>query len=151
MAPEFDAEDVDDSVSVAAGTLTECRIVLIVDPASSGDLVMNRCGEAWSLCRMVLPLHDAAPTDSRVRARGVRNMVPEVLCVGETASVCQLFPFVQERSVDEHAKLRLAVGLTARPPRRDQRCIAARPRFCLARQLRPYRRRLVGSSAHVGA
>src|SRR5262249_56932171 len=46
MAAEVDRKDSDDAVRVPFGTRSICRVVLVVDPTGSGDLVMDPAGPA---------------------------------------------------------------------------------------------------------
>src|SRR5262249_61357988 len=88
MAAEVDRKDSDDAVRVCVGTHSIRRVVLVVDPTGSGDLVMDPAGPAV-VGTTVPALHRTAGAHLRRSRRSAGDVIPEMLRADEAHPVGQ--------------------------------------------------------------
>ena len=79
MAGVVNCQDPDDLVRVSVSTTGIGVVVLVVDPRSSTDLIVDCPRKAWAFRLPGLSFQDARGVHGRLLPWGVRNVVVELL------------------------------------------------------------------------
>ncbi len=116
VAAEVNREDLHHWVRVPLRALGGGVGMLVVDSPRARDFVVNRLRVAGPLGSVVLPLHDAAGADPRRLARGVGDVVPELLRILEPDALGERLPFLQELAMNQHPILGLLRRAFFGPP-----------------------------------
>ena len=139
MAAEVNRQNLHHGVGIALVAF-RCGVgVLVVDAARPGNLIVNGLRVARPLRAVVLALHHGARPDSRRLARGVRDVVPEMLRVRKPDACGERLPVLDVLAVCQHAVARPVCWPLAGPTRGHVRSIRARRRVRLTQGARPPR------------
>jgi hypothetical protein len=123
MAPEIDCQDLDDTVDVVLGSLRARRVVLIIDPASAGDLVVDCLRVSRPLRAVVLALHHRRRPDPRVLAWCESHVIPELLGVFQPDPLRKGVPAFEILPMHQDAKLWLTGRAATRSPCGNMRTV----------------------------